>query len=213
MNLHFHDGQPLDVRCPAQSDSRQGQNATPRPFGEVDANCAEELSAAFACEDVAHGCCQGCFHFLHVRLVPVQFSMHGGGPDAVQAAGGDQVEQAGVPADVQGQTVIADPVLRARPMEAILRSPIQTPGRPGLAAWRAVRRQPGCGWRPLPDRRPTAQTSGPPVQAQDGVDHQLAGIMAGDAPASGSLNKGCRAGPGFRTGNKKMLRDRCCGPG
>jgi hypothetical protein len=43
MNLLFHDGQPLDERCPAQSNSRQGQNATTRPFGEANANCAEQL--------------------------------------------------------------------------------------------------------------------------------------------------------------------------
>jgi len=41
MNLHFHDGQPLDERCPAQSDSRQDQNATTRPFGEASENFTE----------------------------------------------------------------------------------------------------------------------------------------------------------------------------
>jgi len=41
--LLFHDGQPLDERCPTQSDSRQGQNATTRPFSEANAYCAEQL--------------------------------------------------------------------------------------------------------------------------------------------------------------------------
>jgi hypothetical protein len=35
MVLLYPDGQPLDERCPAQSDSRQSQNATIRPFGEA----------------------------------------------------------------------------------------------------------------------------------------------------------------------------------
>jgi serine/tyrosine/threonine adenylyltransferase len=43
MNVLFSVGQPLDERCPAQSDSRQGQNATTRPFCEANASCAEEL--------------------------------------------------------------------------------------------------------------------------------------------------------------------------
>jgi hypothetical protein len=47
MNLHLHDGQPLDERCPAQSDSRQSQNATTRPFGEANTNCAEQLRCIF----------------------------------------------------------------------------------------------------------------------------------------------------------------------
>ena len=34
MSLLFHDGQSLDERSPAQSDNRQSQNTTPRPFGE-----------------------------------------------------------------------------------------------------------------------------------------------------------------------------------
>jgi hypothetical protein len=41
MTLLFHVGQPLDERCPAQSDSRQSQNATTRPFGEAGTDCAE----------------------------------------------------------------------------------------------------------------------------------------------------------------------------
>jgi hypothetical protein len=41
--LLFHDGQPLDERCLAQPDSRQGQNAITRPFGKACANCAEQL--------------------------------------------------------------------------------------------------------------------------------------------------------------------------
>jgi hypothetical protein len=43
LTLLFHDGQPLDERCLAQSDSRQGQNATTRPFGKASADCAEQL--------------------------------------------------------------------------------------------------------------------------------------------------------------------------
>jgi hypothetical protein len=43
MNVLFSVGQPLDERCPTQSDSRQGQNATTRPFGEANINCAESL--------------------------------------------------------------------------------------------------------------------------------------------------------------------------
>jgi hypothetical protein len=43
MNVQFSVGQPLDERCPAQSDSRQDQNATTRPFGEANTNCSEEL--------------------------------------------------------------------------------------------------------------------------------------------------------------------------
>jgi hypothetical protein len=43
MSLLFHDGQPLDERCLARSGSRQNQNATTRPFGKANANCAEQL--------------------------------------------------------------------------------------------------------------------------------------------------------------------------